>query len=137
MTALAADRPTPERDGQDRALPVAANALIHAGSLVVLNASGYAQPGDALAATHIAVGRAEERVDNSAGSAGDLTIVVQRGIFRWANSAGADEVDRSHIGTLCYVVDDQTVAATDGTGSRSAAGQVFDVDAQGVWVVTG
>jgi hypothetical protein len=31
-------------------------------------------------------------------------------------------------------VDDQTVAKTDGTGARSVAGKVFDVDSGGVWV---
>jgi len=137
MTALSADRATPQRDGLDRALPVAGSVTIHAGSLVVLSASGHAQPGDAAAATHIALGRAEERVDNAAGSDGDATVRVQRGIFRWANSAAADAIDLTHIGSPCYVVDDQTVAATDDTGARSAAGTVFDVDAQGVWVVTG
>ena len=32
------------------------------------------------------------------------------------------------------MVDDQTVAKTDGTGTRSAAGVVVNVDALGVWV---
>ena len=136
MTALTADRPTPQRDGLDRALPVAASVIIHAGSLVVLNADGYAQPGD-VAANHLAVGRAEERVDNAAGSNGDAMVRVQRGIFRWANSTAGDAIDLTDVGSACFVVDDQTVAATNAGGSRSAAGTVFDVDAQGVWVITG
>ena len=37
----------------------------------------------------------------------------------------------------CYVVDDETVAKTNGTNTRSRAGVVVDVDAQGVWVTTG
>ena len=137
MTALAHDRLTPQRPGTDRALPVAAGVTIHAGSLVVLNAAGFAQPGDAAAATHIAVGRAEQRVDNAGGLDGDRTVRVQCGIFRWGNSAAGEEVALTHIGGPCYVVDDQTVAATDATGTRSAAGTVFDVDVQGVWVITG
>ena len=136
MTALTADRPTPERDGLDRALPVAAAVTIHAGSLVVLNAGGYAQPG-VVAANLAAVGRAEERVDNAAGSNGAAQVRVQRGIFRWANAAGGDAIDLTDVGSPCYVVDDQTVAASNGGGARSAAGTVFDVDAQGVWVITG
>jgi len=43
----------------------------------------------------------------------------------------------AEIGTYCYIVDDQTVAKTDGTATRSSAGKVFDVDAQGVWVEIG
>ena len=38
------------------------------------------------------IGRAEERVDNSGGNAGDLDIRVREGIFRWANSASTDEI---------------------------------------------
>jgi hypothetical protein len=38
------------------------------------------------------------------------------------------------VGKQCYLVDDQTVAKTDGTNTRSPAGFVRDVDADGVWV---
>ncbi|MFB0515162.1 MAG: hypothetical protein ACETWG_00985, partial [Candidatus Neomarinimicrobiota bacterium] len=36
-----------------------------------------------------------------------------------------------------YIVDDQTVAKTDGTGTRSPAGFIEDVDSNGVWVLVG
>ena len=36
-----------------------------------------------------------------------------------------------------YIVDDQTVAKTNGSSTRSAAGTIVDVDAQGVWVRVG
>ena len=38
------------------------------------------------------------------------------------------------IGKDCFIVDDQTVAKTNGANTRSRAGKVFDVDADGVWV---
>jgi hypothetical protein len=38
------------------------------------------------------------------------------------------------IGNDCYIVDDQTVAKTNGTATRSIAGKIRAVDAQGVWV---
>ena len=52
----------------------------------------------------------------------------------FANSASADLISLADIGADCYIVDDQTVAKTSGTNTRSVAGKVFDVDADGVWV---
>jgi len=136
MAALTKDRNTPFRalDLQIDA-PVAAAKKIFAGALVMLNASGDATPG-AAATGQIPLGRARAQVDNSAGAAGDVTIEVESGVFRFANSAAADLIARAEIGDVCYIVDDQTVAKTDGTGSRSKAGLIVDVDAVTgeVWV---
>lgn len=130
--ALTADRNTPLRDGVNVAHPVAATKKIYAGSLVVLNATGYAEPATT-ATTLTAVGRAEAQIDNSMGANGALTITVRRGIFCFSN-AGADAVTRTEIGKSCYIVDDMTVAKSDGAGTRSVAGKVIDVDNMGVWV---
>lgn len=133
--ALTVDRNTPEREGSLVHHPVAAAKKIFAGSLVVLNATGYAEPGS-IATTLTAVGRAEAQVDNSAGANAAKTIEVRRGIFRFANAPG-DAVTRTEIGKSCYVVDDYSVAKTDGTSTRSVAGKVIDVDSDGVWVEIG
>jgi hypothetical protein len=102
--------------------------------LVVLNATGYAEPGST-ATTLIAAGRAEAQVDNSSGADGALTITVRRGMFRFNNHS--DAVTRTEIGKSCYIVDDQTVAKTSGTSTRSVAGKVIDLDSSGVWVEIG
>lgn len=133
MTALIADRNTAMKDGELVPVPVAAAVRIYAGSLVAANATGYATPG-ATATTLTYLGRAEERVDNTAGADGAKTVLVRRGkAFRFAN-LGADPVTQASLGKACYIVDDQTVAATSGTNTRSAAGIVVGVDADGVWV---
>lgn len=136
MTALAADRDTPRAEGAVNVYPVAAAKTIFAGALVCLSATGYATPG-AVATTLIAVGRADEHVDNSAGADGDLTVRVRTGVFRFANSAAGDLIGITEIGKDCYVVDDQTVAKTSGTNTRSIAGKVIQVDDLGVWVRVG
>lgn len=136
MAALNKDRNTPERTGDLLSLAVAGTKKIYAGALVALTAAGYATPG-ATSATLVGVGRAEEQVDNTNGADGDVSVRVRTGAFRWANSAGGDEITIASIGDACYMVDDQTVAKTDGGGTRSKAGIVADVDAQGVWVATG
>ncbi|MDF2232180.1 hypothetical protein P2H44_06400 [Albimonas sp. CAU 1670] len=133
MTALTEGRNTPQRLPGDRAGPVAASVLIHAGALVMRNAAGYLTKG-ATATGSVGVGRAEARVDNSSGSAGDATLTFRPGVFRFANSASTDEITIAEVGDVCFVVDDQTVAKTNGSSSRSPAGIVEDVDALGVWV---
>lgn len=133
MTAASANRNTPERAGLRRGYPVGASVHCYAGAIAVLNASGYCVP--ATTATGlIALGRFAAELDNSAGANGAETIEVERGVFRYANSAAADELALTDVGSLCYLVDDQTVAKTDGTGTRSIAGIVDHVDADGVWV---
>lgn len=133
MTALTAGRNTPFRDGARRNFPLAASTKVFAGSLVALSSTGFLVPAST-ATTLTCVGRAEADVDNSAGANGALSCEVAGGIFRFANSAAADLIARSDIGANCYAVDDQTVAKTNGTSTRSVAGKIYDVDAQGVWV---
>ena len=50
MAALTQDRPTPEREGRLVSDPLAANAVVFAGALYVLDAAGNATPATAAAA---------------------------------------------------------------------------------------
>lgn len=133
MPALTSNRDTPTKDGVLFSAPVAAAKKIYAGALVALDAAGNATPG-AVATTLKGLGRAEEYVDNSAGAAGAASVTVRKGVFRFANSAAGDLIARADIGANAYIVDDQTVAKTDGGGTRSVAGKIVDVEAAGVWV---
>lgn len=133
MVAATQNRNTPTRAGHLRGHPAAAGSIGFAGAIAVMNASGYAEPAST-ATGLIALGVYHEGVDNSAGADGDENAIIERGYFRFANSSGTDEITRAAIGSACYLVDDQTVALTDGTSTRSKAGIVDDVDAAGVWV---
>lgn len=133
MAALTKDRNTLRKDSVQHVDPVAASTKIYAGALVCLNASGHAVPGST-STTLTARGVAQDQVDNSSGAAGDEDILTRRGVFHFANSAAADEITIADIGNDCYIVDDQTVAKTDGTSTRSVAGKIDSVDATGVWV---
>ena len=132
MTALAADRNTPRRQGDTRQGGLAASVVVFAGAIVMRNASGFLTKG-ATAVSLVGVGRAEERKTGGA-SAGDETLKYRPGVFQYANSGSSDAITIAEIGDLCFVVDDQTVAKTDGSAARSPAGFIEDVDAQGVWV---
>lgn len=133
MAALTADRSTPQRDGNDFSFPVAASTKLYAGSLVAINSGNYLTKG-AVATTLKAVGVCQNLVDNSAGANGAVNANVRRGVFRFLNSSAGDLIVLSDIGASCYIVDDQTVAKTNGGATRSIAGTVRDVDADGVWV---
>lgn len=134
MPALTADRTTPKRRAARLSLPVAANAVIYAGALVCVSATGFATKG-ALSATLKAAGVAQQRVDNTGGLDGAVRIEVDReGAHVFANSAAADLITLADLGSTVFVVDDQTVAKTSATSTRSAAGKVVDVDTTGVWI---
>lgn len=136
MAALNADRNTPQLNDPSPAArrgAVAAGQRIWAGALLMRNAAGFlvvASAGLGL----IGAGRAEKRIDNSAGADGDVQVDFALGTFRFENAAAADEITAADIGALCYAVDDQTVAKTAAANTRSPAGIVEDVDDLGVWV---
>ncbi len=131
--ALSSARLTPSRQRTKLNIPMAAAVLGYSGALAVLDANGNVKPG----VTGIGLsglGKFSDTFDNSAGIAGAKNADVDVGVFQFANSANADAITQADIDRYCYVVDDQTVAKTDGGSTRSVAGIVADVDAQGVWV---
>lgn len=133
MTAATEGRNTPRRNADDFSFPVAAATKILAGTIVVINTSGYAEAG-ATATGKKCVGVAMHSIDNTGGGNGDARVDVRRGCFHFANSGTTDEIKLADVNANAYIVDNQTVAKTDGTASRSVAGVIRDVDATGVWV---
>ncbi|MCY1289296.1 hypothetical protein D9M70_383830 [compost metagenome] len=131
MTALVRDRNTPLLVAGIVPVPLAANAKVFAGAMVIANANGYGALGStATGLTYI--GRAEEFVDNTGGANGAKSVPVRRlTAFKWANDGS---ITQAHFMKTAYIVDDQTVAATDGTGTRSPAGRIVGIEADGVWV---
>lgn len=133
MAPTTAPRLTKERDGSRRSLGMEAGTKINQGAIVAVNADGFAVP-MSTATTLRGIGRASDTVDNTGGADGDLSIEIDVGIFAFDNSSAGDLIARGDIGKDCYGVDDQTVALTHATNTRSVAGKIFDVDADGVWV---
>lgn len=127
-----AERKTEWKDGQLVGLPVAASTKIETGKMVGINSSGYAV--EAADASGIKVlGVAEETVDNSSGSNGDLVVRIRtHKVFKFKNS-GTNAVDAADAGTLVFVEDDETVADAAGTNGV-VAGRCIEVASDGVWV---
>lgn len=139
MTALSAERAKTLQIGLGPvptivSYRVKGTTKIYKGSLVALN-GGYAAPG-ATATGRIAVGRAEETVDNTSGSDGDKRVKVSQGCFAWDNATSTDACTAADIGSDVYMVDDHTITHTS-TGA-SKAGKLVDILSTGqVVVLTG
>lgn len=136
MTAAAAARVTPERASKPfaatKSIPVKTATTIWQGTMVAIDATGYAVPA-ATDTDHRIQGVATETVVN-AGASGAKYVKVAIGTFMMNNSAAADAIAVTERGSECYIVDDNTVAKTDGTGTRSRAGNIEAVESAGVWV---
>lgn len=128
-----ADRNTPRKDGIEIGLPVAASTKIEAGHLVAVTAAGYAVPaGDT--AGYVAMGVAQETVDNSAGVAGDLTVLIRRkNAFKLVNSSTA-ALAQANVGGIAYVEDSVSLTTTAGATNDVVVGIVIAVESDGVWV---
>lgn len=134
MTAATKDRDTQEMGGRHRAAPIAANVKCFAGTMACIDASGNMTKG-ATATTLKCVGVFKQPYDNTGGVAGAFMAEAVQGVFGpFANSASTDAIALKDVKSDCYIVDDQTVALTSGSNTRSVAGKVYSVDAAGVWV---
>ena len=130
MAALTQNAPR-TRVGEGRRFrdPVAAATRIFAGSMVALNATGFAIKAVTTATRVRGVALAE--ADNSGGAAGDGFVEIERGPFLFRND-GTNAVTRAHIGANVYVVDDNTVGSS--AASTIVAGKCLDVTPEGVAV---
>lgn len=139
MAALTQERPTKSGDAPGfthfhEPIAILNATKIYKGALVMLDTTTGEIEEGATATGKQGLGRATKTVDNAAD--GEV-LEVEAGAFWWANSAAGDAIVAADIGSLCYIVDDQTVAKTDGTSTRSPAGKVMDVHAtHGVLVLT-
>ena len=127
---LTADRATPRRDGVQYEDAPAAGQVIYRGALVCLNAAGALVVGSA-STTLKARGVAETSTLDPDYRG---TIRSRRGLYRFKNSASGDLIAVADVGNNCFIVDDETVAKTNGSSTRSIAGVIRAVDAAGVWV---
>jgi len=110
-------------------LPVRAGARIRQGALVMVS-GGYAEEA-APGTGKIALGVAQETVDNTGGADGAKEVLVRRGVFRFENDP-ADRVGPTELGKNVYATGPNTVAK--GSSGRSTAGRALRVDGDYVWV---
>lgn len=121
MTALIQDKEIIRKDGHDLDFPIVASDIIYGGSLVAVNAAGYALPG-ADTAGLIFQGVATEQQDNSDGDAGDKRVTLKRrGLFLMTLG---NNITQANIGDNVFLVDDQTVDVTANVTNHIFAGVI-------------
>ena len=129
MTALSADRSTTLSQPDLMTRGAAASVTVYAGSMVALDTSGYFRPARASVTDKVIGINYGDKVANGS-TAGAKNITARRDIAGWfANSASTDAIAITDVNRDCYAVDDQTVALTDGGGTRVRAGKIVDVHA--------
>ena len=129
MAALTADKQLQVKNISLKSYPVAA-VVIYKGAMVCLNAAGYLTPAADTGGLSYVVGIADEKVDNSAGAAGDKNCRVLSGR---AAKAVASSITQAMLGTMMYVVDDATIDDTS-TNMIPAGILVEYVSATSGWI---
>lgn len=127
MSQLTAPRDTPKYGGN--AVPdfifdatVAAGRTVFQGGIVAADSDGNAIPAVAADCRVLGVAQATKHAGEH--------VRIRQGVHRFANASGAGHVTKAMVGAPCFVVDDQTVAAT----GTVKAGTIVGVDDAGVWV---
>jgi hypothetical protein len=130
--ALTTGRVPSQRGDVDYAVqyvPMAAGVTILQGAMVDKNAAGFYKAA-ATNTTDTTQGIATQTKTN-AGADGATFIEIAYGIFNMRNSSAGEAIVAADIGKPCFAVDDDTVAKTNGTNTRHAAGEVWDVRPDG------
>lgn len=124
MTTLAKNTVRQYGEGPKKRLDpeVIASDIIYQGAAVGDNGSGYARP---LEAGDPFRGFADEKVDNSAGSAGDKRVACWSEGYVWLTVTGIDGLD--DVGKPVYASDDDTFTNT--RSGNSYIGESVDYNA--------
>jgi len=116
MAALTLDRITEKKVPGYKHYPVKGATKLFAGSLVAVDATGFALPAADAAGLKV-VGVASVQVDNTTGADGARSVTVEAPILaRFA----AVSITQAMVGRVMYVVDDQTFDDALGTNGIKA-----------------
>lgn len=137
MANQTSSRDTPKKQTDAiYAFPVKGGAVLPQGTYAVLDSTGFANVPSASTAL-IGLGRVKRTVNNTGGSDGadlngnPLYVEVEPGTFRWDNG---DSIAQAQVGARAYIGDNHTVYQA--AASKSLAGAIVEVTADGVWVRT-
>lgn len=130
MAVLTADRNTESKIGDLMIYPVGVD-IIYKGAIVMVDDAGFLIAG-ADSANGRCVGVADEKVDNSGGSAGDLNCRVVSGRkFRFM----ASSITQAMLGDAMFIVDDQTFDDAAGPTNDVPCGRLVEyISATEGWI---
>lgn len=136
MAALTADRVTKSKGPLRRQrYKVAASAVLYAGAMVCLNATGFAVPASDTAGLSNVVGIVVAKADNTGGADGAIDVIVEYGGAFLINCAAA--VTQADVGRDAMASDDQTVSDAGAMTNDIVVGRILEFvdEAQDkVWV---
>jgi hypothetical protein len=125
------------KDGhQNLYQPLAASVSIYSGTIALTNASGLAHPATSVATTDTCWGLFNGLFNGTptvstpiveGTTAGVDTIGIDTGTFWLTPGISGDAITQANVGQLCYVIDEVTVGATSGGGTRPVAGRVIQI----------
>lgn len=134
MAAASEDvRRVKQGTGQEVPVPVAASTTLYEGTIVCADTSGYAAVG-ADTASFAVLGICTKQVDNSSGSNGDLTAIVERGQLERIATAVLVQAD---VGKNAVIADDQTVTDAAAATNDIAVGVIERFETGYAWVRVG
>lgn len=131
MTAQAAERARRFEQWKHKSFTLASGTKAWKGARAVLNTSGTVQPATSAPGLSC-LGVFDETVDATSGAlpvSVDLEVEIQ--VERFVNATSTDAIAAGDVGSMAYMVDDQTVGILPqlaGVG-RTPAGRILDVDA--------
>lgn len=134
MSATTTPRNTDKLAGSSslyQSLPMAANQVACYGWLAMVDKSTGECVVGGSGGGYIGAGRFNSAIDSTGLAGGAVRCDVEYGVLYWGNATGGDAITGAMYGAPCYVLDNQTVAATDGSGTRSVAGIVYEVRGDG------
>lgn len=140
MAALTADRTDVLEKASPKAMRherlAAASTTFYKGGLVAVDVDATGSPLVKAVAADLSlrvVGIAEESKTTPSSPARNLRY--RSGIFPFASGTSGEAIDANDIGKVCYVIDDQTVGISGGSGANAVAGRIYEFEsAAKVWV---
>lgn len=122
------------------AAPLRSGVTVYSGSIALLSNTGVLKNASSPASTDVCIGLIGEPtggtyVKTGPGIVGAGTtnancvwVDCDRGTFLLASGTGGDALTEANAGQTVYVIDEQTVGATNGSGTRPAAGTMLPID---------
>lgn len=133
---------TPDQAPQLDSQPIQANTIVYAGTIALIDATGYVKASDSPLSTDSCRGIVDKQTDNRStsffgGGLGATQVPIDTGVF-WINfDNGGGAFSQADVNvTTCYVKDAQTVTKTS-TTCKAGLVRAFDATLSKVAVSMG
>jgi hypothetical protein len=113
--------------------PAAASITFYEGSILMTNAGGYVTVGATATGQFVRGICTTAKV--SPASNGAVEVGWEEGDFELESGTAGDAITVANIGDTAWIIDDNTVGATNGGATRSEAGKIVAISPNGKPIV--